>query len=369
MYTLQFGPGTTHTVSAILCYTSHRLNLDNVAFMAYDEDEDILHTIPSMKGDTYTIDNVSIWFEKVGKPHPVDRGFLEEINGTLKGESELVVKTFIKTALDFYDNFGLESNQGDTIKILNFDYCSWVIEATVKKRYEYSVQLPKKLFQNFREDFQNFLKPELKQKYSELQIPRSRIYLFYGPPGTGKTSLIQCIASEHCMNIATVIFDEDMDDKTFKKCLKKVPKNTLVCIEDVDCIFEDRKAMDSHKNRVSFSGILNAIDGVDRLDELIVIITTNFINKLDDALKRRVDYFIQFKYCNKEQIVGMFNRFYPDHGDLSEKFWEECKGSKITPNVLQKYFTKNLMKPNLEDVKEFVNGEHKISEEHKNLYT
>ena len=56
-------------------------------------------------------------------------------------------------------------------------------------------------------------------------------------------------------------------------------------MEDVDAIFIERTG--AHKGEgVSFSGLLNAIDGVAAQEGRIFFMTTNHIDKLDPALVR-----------------------------------------------------------------------------------
>lgn len=53
--------------------------------------------------------------------------------------------------------------------------------------------------------------------------------------------------------------------------------------------------------RVTFSGLLNAIDGVASADERILFMTTNHVDRLDPALIRpgRVDVKQHFSYCTE----------------------------------------------------------------------
>jgi hypothetical protein len=66
------------------------------------------------------------------------------------------------------------------------------------------------------------------------------------------------------------------------------------------------------ENQVTLSGILNQIDGVHNNHGMILIMTTNYPEKLDEALIRdgRVDERIFFDYCDNEQIYQMFKNFY-----------------------------------------------------------
>lgn len=63
----------------------------------------------------------------------------------------------------------------------------------------------------------------------------------------------------------------------------------------------------SLKFRVTFSGLLNAIDGVACAEERILFMTTNFINRLDEALIRpgRVDIKQYFGYCTDTMIFSV----------------------------------------------------------------
>jgi len=58
------------------------------------------------------------------------------------------------------------------------------------------------------------------------------------------------------------------------------------------------------KMNISFSGLLNALDGVSNPDGQIFVLTTNFRENLDSALIRngRVDQHVQFSHATAEQI-------------------------------------------------------------------
>ena len=60
------------------------------------------------------------------------------------------------------------------------------------------------------------------------------------------------------------------------------------------------------------SGLLNAIDGVASQEGRILIMTTNYPEKLDDALVRpgRVDMKVEFTLASKQQIRELFLRMY-----------------------------------------------------------
>jgi len=63
---------------------------------------------------------------------------------------------------------------------------------------------------------------------------------------------------------------------------------------------------------ISLSGLLNAVDGVASAEGVVLIMSTNHPEKLDDALIRdgRVDLKIEFTLPRKEELRRLFIRMY-----------------------------------------------------------
>lgn len=193
------------------------------------------------------------------------------------------------------------------------------------------------------EDVKNFLSKETKQEYEELGIPYKYNILFHGIPGTGKTSLIYSIASELKMDIALISFGKKMEDADLMRALRRVPNNTILVIEDIDGLFESRKKNDECKNSITFSGLLNGMDGIGFCEEQVIFLTTNHRMVLDSALRRpgRIDKEVEFTYCDKKQMKTMFYKFltqYENNKEIFESFYKAIKHKKYTPAMLQQYF-------------------------------
>ncbi|NBX51007.1 AAA family ATPase, partial [bacterium] len=184
------------------------------------------------------------------------------------------------------------------------------------------------------EDVRRF-RYEEKEVYEKFGIPYHKTYCFYGPPGSGKTSLIFSIASEMGMNIAILNIDRKMMDATVIRALNILPENTMLVLEDVDCLFQQRQS----ENNLTFSGFLNMIDGISVTDGLIIFMTTNHIQHLDPALKRpgRIDYAYRFDTMKKKEILKMLRRFFPEQEEDHPKFYEYVKKYTFTNCVMQKY--------------------------------
>lgn len=67
-----------------------------------------------------------------------------------------------------------------------------------------------------------------------------------------------------------------------------------------------------YQSSVTFSGFLNALDGVASGEERIVFLTTNHVEKLDPALIRpgRVDLSVLIDDAHPEQALRLFEKFY-----------------------------------------------------------
>ncbi|RAL65108.1 hypothetical protein DID88_001214 [Monilinia fructigena] len=108
-----------------------------------------------------------------------------------------------------------------------------------------------------------------------------------------------------------------MTDDRLAHFLTKLPPRTLVLLEDADAAFVNRKQVESDGYSgatVTFSGLLNALDGVAAGEERIAFLTTNHIDRLDAALIRpgRVDMIERIGEATRYQAAEMWDRFYGD---------------------------------------------------------
>jgi hypothetical protein len=85
-----------------------------------------------------------------------------------------------------------------------------------------------------------------------------------------------------------------------------------VLLEDIDAAFPNREEVDSftpqQASDVTFSGLLNVLDGVAASEERLVFMTTNHLNRLDPALIRpgRVDYVQLIGDATDHQVICIF---------------------------------------------------------------
>ncbi len=150
-----------------------------------------------------------------------------------------------------------------------------------------------------------------KEWYTSRDVPYRRGYLFHGSPGTGKTSLVKHLAKFLNYNIY-VCMAEALSQDNFFKSLSEVPKNTIILIEDIDCLYTNRHS--SRAGLIDFASLLNGLDGLVAVEDIVLIMTTNNLDHLDKALIRpgRIDKLVEIGLCTTEQAQRLFLKFFPE---------------------------------------------------------
>jgi hypothetical protein len=269
----------------------------------------------------------------------------------------------VKQATAYIDKYVLECDDGaNSIKIYCNDEGYWEKCLSKRKRRLETIYLPKADKQSIVDDITHFMLPSTADRYESIGRTHKRVYLFEGLPGSGKSSFILALASHFGYDLAVISFTEKVTDGTLTRLLKNLPEKTILVMEDIDVLFTDRKKNDEHKNMVTFSGILNNLDGITTQDGFLCFITTNYKNLLDSALIRpgRVDKQLRFDTATKEQLQDMFTRFM---GELytDEKFKEFYRGFaalgiSTTISLIQEYMFQYIDNPdaaisNLEELR------------------
>jgi SpoVK/Ycf46/Vps4 family AAA+-type ATPase len=99
-------------------------------------------------------------------------------------------------------------------------------------------------------------------------------------------------------------------------------------LEDIDCLFENReaavevgtKSTAPRRSTVTLSGLLNVLDGMGSPINVLIIMTTNYADRLDAALLRpgRVDTRFRVEPPSDAQIGVHYNKFFPDASRLDK---------------------------------------------------
>lgn len=218
---------------------------------------------------------------------------------------------------------------------------AWKLVDAKPRRNLDSVVLAGNIRERLVSDIEQFFKR--RAWYGEMGIPWRRGYLFYGPPGTGKTSLAFALAGELQLSLCSLsLTNNNLDDQSISDLLQRTPAKSLILIEDVDAFFVAREKQDTRIN-VSFSGLLNAIDGVAAQEGRIVVLTTNRREVLDAALIRpgRIDMVLEIGLAAAAQIRALFLRFHPTEIAAADTLAAALGDRKLSPASVQQVLLAN----------------------------
>jgi chaperone BCS1 len=292
---------------------------------------------------------LSALHQRIGRPVTHHHGFTDIFTNLVlfvKREESEVLGQFVGDLI-------IRSERTTPGKVNMFEYNPehqhWHHRGVCKARPMDSVVMEAEKKQQLMDDVHDFLDVETRRWYRKHGIPHKRGYLFFGTPGAGKSSIIQALAGSIEYNICYVHpTHPKMSDAKLRHCVNEAPKSSLLIFEDVDALFGKDRTPLVDKSLLTFSGLLNALDGVGKANGQIFLLTTNYRDRLDAALIRngRVDVHIEFKNAADDQIHGMFQRFYPgDTDDAARHFVQSLRaalnGREVSMAALQHFFILN----------------------------
>jgi adenylate kinase family enzyme len=147
-------------------------------------------------------------------------------------------------------------------------------------------------------------------------LPNSRGIILSGPPGTGKTMYAKSIAAE--CHLSTILISSEMirnshDVKsTFRLARKLAP--SLIIVEDIDTAGTVSRQFANHPILGEY---LQAMDGLESNDGVIVLATTNHTENIDPAISDRPGRFDRIievglpKQTQRREIIEILLRKYP----------------------------------------------------------
>ena len=122
--------------------------------------------------------------------------------------------------------------------------------------------------------------------YKEKEIPWRLGLLLYGPPGTGKTSFVKAIG--RLLNLPVISYDlASFSNQDFEHEWQNMMSSTpcIALLEDVDAVFDGREnRLGEEGGGLTFDCLLNCIGGIKDANGVLVFVTTNRPECLDDAL-------------------------------------------------------------------------------------
>ncbi|GGI02460.1 AAA family ATPase [Egicoccus halophilus] len=162
------------------------------------------------------------------------------------------------------------------------------------------------------------------QVYRQLGIDPPRGVIFYGAPGTGKTLLARSVANEINAQLFYINGPEIVGtfsgetEANLRKVFAEASLNppSIIFIDELDAIAPFRRMASTQSDARSVTQLLALLDGLTRVEGVIVIGTTNRIDTIDPALRRagrfdREVYFPTPSTAAREQILRVKTREMP----------------------------------------------------------
>lgn len=183
-------------------------------------------------------------------------------------------------------------------------------------------------------DLGGFLDRE--EEYASFSQAWHRGYLFHGAPGTGKTTLARALANKFDLPVYYLPLGDMDKDADLTQYVAAISPRSVLLLEDIDN-FHSATERSDEKGKASLAAMLNALDGVWTPHGLIVVMTTNHREALDEALVRpgRIDVEEEFTPLDWTQAAAIAD-FYQSLEGFEPKEWEDQPPSKLVENLMRK---------------------------------
>jgi transitional endoplasmic reticulum ATPase len=154
--------------------------------------------------------------------------------------------------------------------------------------------------------------------FDEMDMNAAKGVMLYGPPGTGKTLLAKAVANEAESNFISIKGPELLNkfvgesEKGVREVFSKARENapTVIFFDEIDAIAGERgqHTGDSGVGERVVSQLLTELDGLEDLEDVVVIATSNRPDLIDSALLRpgRLDRHVHVPVPDEEAREAIF---------------------------------------------------------------
>lgn len=205
--------------------------------------------------------------------------------------NQYILSSSVQATNDLLLEVGLWTNELHN-EVWVFDRGNWQKSAelwqSVEKASWDDVILDEKMKQNIRGDVESFF--DNRATYDKLSVPWKRGIIYYGPPGNGKTISLKAmmhslyhrkdsVPTLYVRTLASYAGPEYSLGQIFSLARRTAP--CLLVFEDLDSIVSDQVR----------SYFLNQVDGIRKNDGILMVGSTNHLDRLDPGISKRPSRF------------------------------------------------------------------------------
>lgn len=174
--------------------------------------------------------------------------------------------------------------------------------------------------------------------------------LLCGPPGTGKTMTARVLSDRLGLPLYHVNLSQLVDkyigetEKHLEEIFSNAEKsNIILFFDEADSVFSKRSQVSDSQDKYANTEVSFILQRLEAYDGM-VILSTNFLNNIDHAFLRRIQYIVNFNMPGTEERKKLWENAIPaecpteriDFEYLSQQF--ELSGSSIKSAVLTATF-------------------------------
>ncbi|MDX1920510.1 MAG: AAA family ATPase [Candidatus Caenarcaniphilales bacterium] len=283
--------------------SAHPVNLNEVLFDSFYQTKDALinkasnkdWNIDYSKVTYHPIDNFWVLYDS-NRTEFIVRLRYNEFNDICCLETACVESKYHQQIIEEINNLA-KHNSVYKNKLFSFEFLDSVSD---EDGYEYKKEIVRVRFSEpfhieepdivIEEKIKNILQRNIIDfhnhypKLKEIGLRGQQGILFHGPPGTGKTYTCKYLLSQ--LKDITKIYITGHNLHKLKSIISiaRSLEPAILIIEDVDLIFTSREI---NLYSTSLGEFMDELDGFNKDQELIFVLTTNDIERLEQAIKNR----------------------------------------------------------------------------------
>jgi GTPase SAR1 family protein len=214
-------------------------------------------------------------------------GMIDQINGKDEKEELNELSTTVESWVttnnkDFFFSFkNVKTIASGLYSIIYNDMSGYGLTTMTYKSEEF-LSLPSLPHKGIISELQKFW--DNKHKFEKYNLNPKRGIILHGTPGCGKSSLLYLLIEElKKQNGISILFDSPQNWVEIAKLVRKVEKHRpiLCIIEDIDLIIQKHGEED----------FLNFLDGLNSIDNIVYVATTNNLKSIPDRIRNRPSRF------------------------------------------------------------------------------